>query len=631
MKLPSFHYLLSNARNTLLRFPLTLLVATIASIIGIYLVENESHVKNFFPYVNVMLTASIGIPLFFSASIIAAKRKFNVRDKRLLMLLVAVLLVIIYFTLPNAESTHNTALPYVKYAIYNITAHLMVSFIPFIFNKQINGFWQHNKILFIRIWTSALFSGVLYVGLALALVSMKLLFEIDINEKLYFDIYIFIAGIFNTWFFLSGIPEDFDELDSIEVYPKGLKIFSQYILLSLLGLYLVILYFYGGKILLSWDWPKGIVSYLIICVSILGILTFLLLYPYGNQKGNEWIKKASKIFYVILIPLLVILFIAILMRIDDYGITIKRYVVLFLGIWLCVVCVYTILGKPNIKFIPISLAVMLLLISFGPWGMFSVSEHYQVKRLKAILEKAAILKDGKIQNESIFNNKNENLDFKNEKLLSDSLHNEVYSILDYMDDFHGFSAIRSWYAQDIDSIVEVKTNAKNSNYYNEAEIYMNAMGLEYENRYEDGNDYVNFNTTGNSNLLYVSGYDYTMSVSDYIYGNDESECGKFEIDSVEYKIHYNAKSKNQLILEKGDEKAEFYQEPFHLNLNDMLQRLLNGSQGSNNDVSPEKMELKAKLGKIEVKLQINSLEVSRKDSKHKLSSFNGNIFVKRVE
>lgn len=631
MKLPSFHYLVSNARNTLLRFPLTLLVATIASIIGIYLVENESHVKNFFPFVNVMLTASIGIPLFFSASIIAAKRKLNVRDKRMLMLLVAVLLVIIYFTLPNADSTHNTALPYVKYAIYNITAHLMVSFIPFIFNKQINGFWQHNKILFIRIWTSALFSGVLYVGLALALVSMKLLFEIDINEKLYFDIYIFIAGVFNTWFFLSGIPEDFDELDSIEVYPKGLKIFSQYILLSLLGLYLVILYFYGGKILLSWDWPKGIVSYLIICVSVLGILTFLLLYPYGNQSGNEWIKKTSKLFYVILIPLLVILFIAILMRIDDYGITIKRYVVLFLGIWLCVVCVYTILGKTNIKFIPISLAVMLLLISFGPWGMFSVSEHYQVKRLKAILEKAAILKEGKIQNESIFNNKNENLDFKNEKLLSDSLHNEIYSILDYMDDFHGFSAIRSWYTQDIDSIVEIKTKAKNSNYYNEAEIYMNAMGLEYENRYEASNDYVNFNSTGNSNLLNVSGYDYTMSLSDYMYGNDESECGKFEIDTVIYKIQYNAKTKNELILENGDDKAEFYQEPFHLNFNDMLQRLLNGSQGYNNDVSPEKMELRAKLGKIEVKLQINSIEISRKNNKEKLSSFNGNIFVKRVE
>ena len=632
MKLPSFNYLFSNARKTLYRFPLTLLVSAIAVVIGIYLVENESHVKNFFPYVNIMLTASIGIPLFFSATIISGKRKLDTKQHWILMFLIAILLTIIYFTLPNAESTHNTALPYIKYGIYNITAHLLVSFIPFVFSKQINGFWQHNKILFIRIWTSILFSGVLYIGLALALLSMNLLFEIKIHDKLYFDIYIFIAGIFNTWFFLSGIPEDFDELDSIEIYPKGLKIFSQYILLTLLTLYLIILYFYAGKILLSWDWPKGIVSYLIICVSILGILTFLLLYPYGNQTGNEWIKKSSKIFYVILIPLLVMLFIAILMRIDDYGITIKRYVVLFLGIWLCVVCAYTILGKTNIKFIPVSLAVMLLLISFGPWGMFSVSEHYQVKRLKAILEKAAILKDGKIKNESVFNKSNESIAFKNEKLLSDSLHNEVYSILDYMDDFHGFSAIRSWYTQNIDSLVDAKMKSKENNYYNEAEIYMNAMGLEYENRYEAENENVNFHITDNEKLLNVKGYDYTMSFSDYMYNNDESSVCTFELDSVDYVIRYNSTSKNQLVLEEGEDKFVFNQQPFYLNFNDMIQRLFNENTSTiNNDcnVSSEKMQLKAITKKVEVKFQINTLE-AKKDG-HKASSMSGNIFVKRVE
>jgi hypothetical protein len=632
MKLPSFNYLFSNARKTLYRFPLTLLVSAIAVVIGIYLVENESHVKNFFPYVNIMLTASIGIPLFFSATIISGKRKLDTKQHWILMFLIAILLTIIYFTLPNAESTHNTALPYIKYGIYNITAHLLVSFIPFVFSKQINGFWQHNKILFIRIWTSILFSGVLYIGLALALLSMNLLFEIKIHDKLYFDIYIFIAGIFNTWFFLSGIPEDFDELDSIEIYPKGLKIFSQYILLTLLTLYLIILYFYAGKILLSWDWPKGIVSYLIICVSILGILTFLLLYPYGNQTGNEWIKKSSKIFYVILIPLLVMLFIAILMRIDDYGITIKRYVVLFLGIWLCVVCAYTILGKTNIKFIPVSLALMLLLISFGPWGMFSVSEHYQVKRLKAILEKAAILKDGKIKNESVFNKSNESIAFKNEKLLSDSLHNEVYSILDYMDDFHGFSAIRSWYTQNIDSLVDAKMKSKENNYYNEAEIYMNAMGLEYENRYEAEYENVNFHITDNEKLLNVKGYDYTMSFSDYMYNNDESSVCTFELDSVDYVIRYNSTSKNQLVLEEGDDKFVFNQQPFYLNFNDMIKRLFNENTSTiNNDcnVSSEKMQLKAITKKVEVKFQINTLE-AKKDG-HKASSMSGNIFVKRVE
>ena len=634
MKMPSFAYLFTNAKKSLVRFPLTIISSMIAVCLGIFLVEKGEGIKNLFPYINILLTSSIGIPLFFSATVISNKKKLKKKENIILYFFVTIILVVIYFTLPNAESTHNTALPYIKYAIYNITSHLLVSFIPFIFSSQINGFWNYNKILFTRIFTSALYSGFLFAGLALALISMKLLFEIKIHEQLYFEIFVVIGGLFNTWFFLSGIPEDFDNLDEIVEYPKGLKIFSQYILLSLLVLYLLILYVYGAKILISWDWPKGIVSYLIICISILGVLTFLLLYPYGNQKGNEWIKKVSKSFYVILIPLLVILFIAILMRIDDYGITIKRYVVFFLGIWLCVVCVYTIIGKTNIKFIPVSLAIMLMLISFGPWGMFSVSEHYQVKRLKAILEKAAILKDGKIQNESILNMKNNgSLEFKNERLLSDSLHNEVYSILDYMDDFHGFAAIRSWYTQNIDSLVEGKLKSKENNYYNEAEIYMNAMGLEYENRYEAESEYINFNTTGDEKLLNVKGYDYTMSFSDYNYNDDESIVCSFDLDSVSYKVIYNSDEKTPLILEADDQKIEFKEQPFNLNFNDMLQRLFNEKNGSKSElnVAPDKMQLKAINKKIEVKYQINSLETKKDGDKYKTRSMSGNIFVRRVE
>ena len=634
MKLPSFQYLISNARKTLFRFPLTLLASAIAVTIGIYLIENENHVKNLFPFVNIMLTATIGIPLFFSATIISAKRKLDPKDHRVLMLIVLGLLSLIYFTLPNAESTHNTALPYVKYGIYNIAAHLLVSFIPFAFSKQINGFWQHNKILFIRIFTSILFSGVLYVGLALALTSLHLLFEININEKLYFDMYIFIAGIFNTWFFLSGIPEDFDELDTVSEYPKGLKIFAQYVLFSLLALYLLILYFYGGKILLSWDWPKGIVSYLIICVSVLGILTFLLLYPYGNLSGNEWIKKASKIFYVILIPLLLLLFIAILKRIGDYGITIKRYVVLFLGVWLTVVCIYTIAGKTNIKFIPVSLAIMLMLMSFGPWGMFSVSEHYQVKRLKSILEKASILKNGKINNETYFDKNNDSKEFKNERLLSDSLHNEVYSILDYMDDFHGFSAIREWYIQDIDSIVDARLKNNKSTYINEAEIYMNAMGLEYENRYDPSSDNINISVKkDNETIANVTGYDYYKEFNCYAFSNDsEFNVTSFKIDSVSYQLQFLAGKNNQLILEIGDKKYPFMQQPFNINFNDLFIRIYNESdkQSEIDDVTPSKMELKTETDKYEIKLQINTVLVEKKnESKFVIRSFSGAVLIKK--
>lgn len=366
MKLPSINVLVTTAKKSFLRFPLTIITSFIAVIIGIYLIEFNKDIKNMFPYINVMLCLSLGIPLYFCATIISNKKKFDSRKIVIINLFATAILIAIYFTFPNLESTHNTSLPYIKYGLYNITCHLLVSIIPFAFSKQLNGFWHYNKMLFIRILTSILYSGFIYVGLIIALTALNLLFEIKIHEELYVEIWIVTIGFFNTWFFVSGIPTDFDHLDEIYEYPKGLKTFSQFILLPLLALYLIILYSYGTKILVTWNWPKGIVSYLIIFVSIIGILTFLLLHPYGFQKENSWIKKASKGYYFLLIPLLIILFIAIFMRLNDYGLTINRYSILMLGIWLSVICLYTALGKTNIKFIPTSLVLFLLLISFGP-------------------------------------------------------------------------------------------------------------------------------------------------------------------------------------------------------------------------------------------------------------------------
>lgn len=357
MKLPSIHYLLANARTSFLRFPLTIISATLAVILGIYLTECRENIVNKFPYINILLCAALGIPFYFCAVIVCDKLAFNKNIRWIVMLFATAILGCIYLTLPGSDSTHNTSLPYIKYAIYNITIHLFVSFLPFISSRSLNGYWQYNKILFIRVWASLLYSGVLYLGLALALLSLKLLFDIKLHDELFFDIYLVVAGIINTWFFVSGIPTDLDRLDELTEYPKGLKIFSQYVLLPLLALFLIILYVYGGKILVFWHWPKGVVSNLIVGISVLGILTFLLLHPYSSISGNGWIRIASRSYYFALIPLIIILFIAIGMRTNEYGITVSRYVILLLGVWLGILCIYTALGKTNIKFIPASLAI----------------------------------------------------------------------------------------------------------------------------------------------------------------------------------------------------------------------------------------------------------------------------------
>jgi len=626
MKLPSLEYLANNAKVSFLRFPFTILSSLLAVGIGIYLVEYENDIANMFPFINTLLCASLGIPLYFCAAVVAQKRKWSAKTTWLLHLYATLVLVALYFTLPDANLTQNTSLPYIRFGIYNITIHLLVSFIPFLASRQLNGFWNYNKILFIRFWTAVLYSGFLYLGLTLALVSLKLLFDVDIHDKLFFELYILIIGFFNTWFFVAGIPKDFDALDAITEYPKGLKIFSQYVLLPLLILYLFILYGYGGKIVLLWDWPKGIVSYLIACVSVLGILTFLLIHPYGSLSDNAWIKKASKSYYIILFPLIVILFIAVSMRIDEYGITINRYIILLLGIWLTIVCLYFTVGKTNIKFIPTSLAAILIIMSFGPWSMFSISEKSQVNRLKNILEQVKIIEDQRIKQEvpwvkDSLPDFHSPLENTHETILTDSLHNEVKSILDYLDDHHGFSSIKTWYKQDLDSMINLSNdNTDRWSQKNEAEIYMRTLGLKYEYRNTDNkNLYFSYNTN-EGNTMNVKGYDYLIAFDQYGY-DDDQVISSFSIDSQSYTLNYSFKKPDFLQLKNE-------RETISLNAKYLIDSLLlmYGKKETNN-IPSSKMRLAGSCQAFDFKVEFERINFDGTSTDLKTNSLSGNIFI----
>ncbi|WP_456460097.1 DUF4153 domain-containing protein [Reichenbachiella sp.] len=626
MNLPSINYLFSSAKESLLRFPLTLFSAFCGVCLAIYMVEFEDAITNYFPYINTLITFALGIPLFFCVSIISSKRDFGIATSIGSHVVAALVLLAIFLSLPDAENTHNTVIPYIRYGIFNIIVHLLVSFSPYLKGQQLNGFWNFNKTLFIRILTSILYSGFLYVGLILALSALHLLFDIDIKDELYFELWIVIIGLFNTWFFLSGIPEDIGQLEDNHEYPKGLKIFAQYVLLPLLVLYLIILYAYGTKITLLWDWPKGIVSYLISCVSVLGILTVLLFYPYGEMKENGWIKKASKVFYLLLYPLIILLFFAIGMRISDYGLTINRYVIVLLGIWLTLVASYFTMGRTNIKFIPMSLAVTLALMSFGPWGMFTMSEKSQANRLISVLENNNLLKDGRVVNEVIweadslpewFYTKKENT---NRGVLSDSLHNEVYSIVNYLDDYHGLASIRPIFQQDLDSLIVISLDS--NKYRNEAEIYMRSMGLSYSYKYiNSSNAYFSYSSDASA-VIRLDQFDYLKRIYLYNYQGEATDY-TVEIEGSFYQLLFNqGDSLGLSFINKGDTTNLFLDKKV-----DELMESNGKEYVSNLDLSS--MTLEGVSNDFELKFIITDIQLQEVNDTLKSTTLNGDLMLKR--
>jgi hypothetical protein len=515
MKFPSLHRLNEESLRAAHRFPLSLLSSISATILLIYIVEKDSFTDNL-PLLNLLLTLALGIPLFFSVEIFTEKNNLSFGKKIFFWGLGLIALALIYLSFPTDLSPGTTRAPYIRYVIYNLALHLTVSFVPFLEKGKLEGFWNYNKTLFIRFVMAAFFSQVISTGITLAFGALDLLFDVKMDPKTYTEIFILTYGIFNTWYFLAGIPRDFESDDSIVSYPKGLKIFTQFILIPLLLLYLAILYAYGAKIMITWDWPRGIVTYLIIAISVLGIFTNLLLFPYQKEKEGGWIKGFYKAFYYLLLPLTVLLFIAIGIRIQDYGLTVNRYIIVLMGIWLGIISLYFILGFKSIKTVPISLAAAMILASFGPWGMFSWSERHQVNRLESILTTSGILENGKIKQEVSWEKTTDSTLRATTKrelnTLSNEQLNEVNSILHYLEDYHGMDALFPWIAPETAEFFTSKEIIEPSH----AQLMAETLGIKYVPPYEafdstnsEQNSYTEFSAVPTEEVA-ISGYDYLI-------------------------------------------------------------------------------------------------------------------------
>jgi hypothetical protein len=250
-----------------------------------------------------------------------------------------------------------------------------------------------------------------------------------------------LIGIFQTWFLLAGIPADVKALEAEITYPKGLKVFTQFVLLPLVGLYLSILYAYLAKIITIGEWPRGWVSNLVLGFSVVGIFSLLLIYPIRFLAGNTWIRIYARWFFRALFPLLILLSLAIWRRVREYGITESRYAVMVLAGWLCVMAVYFLLSKSkNIKFIPVTLSVLAVLVSLGPWGILAVSESSQTNRLADLFHKYSILKNGRVGKAVL-------------PVLNADLY-QISSIVQYLGERHQYASIKPWFNGKIDSILE---------------------------------------------------------------------------------------------------------------------------------------------------------------------------------
>jgi len=488
---------LSAARLAIRRFPLVVAAGIVAAAGASVLIGAGHHPDA----LRVVVVATLALPLLFTVTVLAAHRPQGLAHWGLL---VAGLIALAAFW--RIWPHWGEEMRAMRYAQLSATLHLLAAFAPFIGTAGTNGFWQYNKALFLRGLTAVIYSGVLYVGLAIALAAIDKLFGIKVIPETYGRLWFLLAFVFATMIFVAGVPGDLDELATETDYPSGLRAFTQFVLVPLVAIYLLILTIYLVKVLVTQQWPSGWIGYLVSSVAVAGILSWLLVQPLEERPEFAWVKPFTRGFYIALMPAIVMLWLAIWQRVQQYGITERRYGLIVLSIWLAAIAVYyTVSRSRNIKLIPATLCLVIVGTYAGPTGAYSVSRASQMGRLQRVLERDSLLVAGKLQ--------------RAPHEVADSDRAAISAGFQYLTEVHGYGAVAAWLP---DSLALSLTTSKDTAQYappeRDVRTIMAVMNVAYAPpprgmTDKDGGVYISYSAPFKSSATSIAGYTHAIHIA----------------------------------------------------------------------------------------------------------------------
>ena len=401
---------------------------------------------------------TLTVTFFFSVAMYLYSETKNIsRVKRERYQLVTLVFGCLFFYFFEENLFTNPQTEIVVYCILALLGTIAFVFIaPFISKLRAGNLSQEEfyiatyNLLIKTLMSMIVGLAVMFLGFV-AFMAIFTLFDFDsefINEGNWYAYWsAFSFALFASTFFLVNLPfvkeRKLGEIFKIQAN-KFYFFLINYVGLPAIFIYFLILYAYTIKVLMHFsDWPQGEIAWLVISFSFFGYLVYLATYAFANAFKPAKILRQSLPMAVLLQTLM--LFYAIGLRINQYDITINRYLVVIFGLWLFGLSLYFIISKKKSLSVPFSsLLVIVIFISIGPWSVYLLPERRQQNNLEANLRKANILQDdGKIK------------PLEKYKDISKKLSGEVYSGIGYLCNYHGCDTLDKYFKVEIDEIKKI--------------------------------------------------------------------------------------------------------------------------------------------------------------------------------
>lgn len=214
--------------------------------------------------------------------------------------------------------------------------------------------------------------------------SLIYIFDLEAYSRNSVVFYIFVFPITIIAPFLFCLFQRLDQNKFGWKPDKFFKILNNWILSPALIIYTAILYIYGLKILIIWSLPKGMLSYMISAFLFIAVISRALQELLDKKHYNRYYSKLN----LIAIPILVLFWIGIIYRVNEYGFTEDRVFLFTIAALLSVITLAPVVSNKAryLHFMYLVIIVLIPITLVPPISANKLGVISQEKRLKNVIK-----------------------------------------------------------------------------------------------------------------------------------------------------------------------------------------------------------------------------------------------------
>jgi hypothetical protein len=307
--------------------------------------------------------------------------------------------------------------------------------------------WRFTLNLTTRSIVGLAYGAAMFAATCVALVALGELFGVLRGSESVGQVAILLFVAFVPCFIASGLETMATESSIADSLSKSmLERAGKWLVAPALTAYLLIIYAYTGKVLLTGEAPENVLSPLALGAATLGLAAIFFFEPMVRKSRPDWFSHFVKWLPLGLLASLPLAAWAIWQRIDQHGFTEFRYFRLLLVVGFGLTFLVTPLVRRSretfvLRIAPALFGVLFVFASIGPYSASAVSHGSQLNYLRDDLHTAGLDLRAGLADETLEDTPRE-------------LKESMASRLTYLRDSHGASTLAHLAGEDeLDDII----------------------------------------------------------------------------------------------------------------------------------------------------------------------------------